>query len=282
MNNNILSCKVSFYNQNEFNLIKLINNEYNEYVEWQNLYNEQVIYSKFEINYIYSYGEFLENKWKLKIKYDLINPSLFSNPNKALLDILVNNEESTAICEFYYLYTYLICEPTYTIQNENDIIEIVGNTTPNFGTIYWNKKLNSNQKKFNNLKLNMEYSYINYNIIDNKIYFYIRGYTSKENIYEVIENSKINIEVLINSNGKIEKIKSICLTNDIDAFKESFVSLSCFMDYSYDLNAAYISIDSNGFSNDIEFENKKENILIYISDNNSDNSESNTNSDNNV
>ena len=284
MDNNILYCEVLYNYQNEFNEIKLLNIKNNGYVEWQNLDNEKEIYSKCKLKYIFSYGEFSENKWKLNIKYELINPAHLSNTNKLLLDILVNEEEATAICDVYYLYNYLICESTHNNQNENDVIEISGNTTPNFGTIYWNQNLESDQKKLNELKLNLEYSSISYGIRNNRINFYIKGHTSKENYYEIIENSKINIEILVNTTGSIEKTNSICLTNDIDASKGSYVYLSCSSDYTYDINTIYLSIDSNGFSNDVEFENKKENILFYSSynyNNGNDNKENNINSDNN-
>ena len=282
MENNILSCEVLYSYQNEYNEIKLLNNKNNEYIEWENLDNVQEIYSKCELKYIYSYGEFSENKWKFNIKYELINPSYLSNTNKVLLDILVNNEESTAVCEIYDLYTYLICESTHSNQNENDTIEIAGNATPNLGTIYWNKNLETNQKKFDVLKLSMEFSSISYNVKNNKIYFYIKGYTSKENDYEIIENSKINVEILVNNNETFEKINSVCSTGDIDASKGSYVYLSCSTDYRYEINSIYLSIDSNGFSNDIEFENKKENIIFYdineynaVNDNKSSNKDKN-------
>ena len=142
--------------------------------------------------------------------------------------------------------------------------------------------METNQKKFDVLKLSMEFSSISYNVKNNKIYFYIKGYTSKENDYEIIENSKINVEILVNNNETFEKINSVCSTGDIDASKGSYVYLSCSTDYRYEINSIYLSIDSNGFSNDIEFENKKENIIFYdineynaVNDNKSSNKDKN-------
>ena len=265
MDNNILYCEVLYYYQNEFDTIKLVNSYYNENVEWTNLNYEQDIYSKHIIKYIYSYGEFSDYKWKFNIKYELKSSNKMATSSKMLLDILVNDKESTAICEDYYFYTYLICEPTHTDQDEGDVIKIVGNETPNQGTIFWYEKLTNEQQIINKLKLSIEYSSISSYMGYSELTFYINGYRDKESQYEIIDNSKISIEVLINkTNGEIEKYNSICLTNgDIYAGLGSNVKLTCTIDPIYNLNQAYISIDSNGFSKDIEFTNKNENILIY-------------------
>ena len=263
LNDDILLCEVISENQNEYNEIKLLNNKNNEYVDWENFENDvQNIYSKIIIKFIHAYGGFYDNKWKIYIKSEFINPSQLSN--KVLLDIKVNNKESTAICEEYYYYKYLICESTHEMQSKSDIIEIEGSANPNLGSVYWEKPLTNEQRKINGLNLNINYdSFTKYSNNDN-LYFYISGNTYEESEFEIIENSEVEIEVLINkTNGIIEMTNSICLTNDISTNEGSYVYLTCSLENINDVNDAYININSKGNSKDINFQNQKENIRIY-------------------
>ena len=141
--NNILSCESytnSYYYSDES--VYLTSYQNNKYVQWTNSFSDTPIYVNLSIRVISVSGIFANNVWKFVIKYENIgeNEKNYYYDNHALLDILVNNEQSTALCTISY-NNYLKCESNHYYQSINDIIKLPEENEPISGTIYLTEEL---------------------------------------------------------------------------------------------------------------------------------------------
>ena len=270
--NNILSCESytnSYYYSDES--VYLTSYQNNKYVQWTNSFSDTPIYVNLNIRVISVSGIFANNVWKFVIKYENIgeNEKNYYYDNHALLDILVNNEQSTALCTISY-NNYLKCESNHNYQSINDIIKLPEESEPISGTIYLAEELTEEQKIIKPTELT-----ININYIEDKYYsggklkFSISSYIEGE-----VSNGFTEIEILINNtNNEISTSRAIC---EIKNNYEYYIVLVCtsINDVSsHDLTK--IKVDSSGYSklvkiiyNDIQDLNINTDRNIYYNPNN--------------
>ena len=260
LNNNILFCQVKKDDQTIKNNIKLINNSENTFLKWTNLPEIVDMYMTYEINFINVYGGFHQDKWKFNIYHESLNQQTKIYDNYVLLDILVNNFESTALCKITY-NSFLKCVSNHENQQKNDIIKIAGNITPNLGTVYFNKKLENYQKNINFLILRIEYESVENEIKDNKFEFTIKGKLNEELDNEIEKDTITQIEVI----SYYAKTEVVCLTNNIKKEILYIVYLYCSTETENipDIDNVSINIGENGFSKYVNF-NLNQNIVIRV------------------
>ena len=226
LDNNLLICEVMYEEQNIFNEIQLKNNKQNKLFKWINLPDVLDLYMSYEMKFINAYGGFHDNKWKFNIYHKSINQFQKIYDKNVLLDILVNDQESTALCEITFS-SFLKCVSNHKNQKINDDIKIAGNVNPNLGTVYFSESLTDEQKVIKPINLYINYdSSIGY-ISNNKFRFDIKGSLAESIKYEIEEGTITEIEVLINKDGQDFSKDVICLTNNINAIKGSYVFLVC-------------------------------------------------------
>ena len=282
MNNYILLCEPLYIGQKISHSLYLKYNKESNYVEWTNLKDYEPIYFIYEINFINSYGGFYRNKWKFNLKYNdpYERTEKFTYKN-VLLDILVNNEESTASCEIE-IYSFLKCVSNHANQNKYDIIKIIGNKEPKLGTVYFYKYLSDEQKAINPVKLSIEDFYIKSHKNRNIVYFDIKGNLAYSLNSEIEKETITELEVIIIKKDKKEiKSRAPCSTDRIYPEKGSSLYLVCIVDEEVlDNEKVKVNYDYNGNSKFVQFKIKNyQNIWIdYF---NSDNWEENGQSDNN-
>ena len=278
INFKILACSVNYNKQNINNNIQLKNNRKNKDITWINLDDILDIYMSYEIKFINAYGGFHNNKWRFNIYHKPTNQKVKIYDKNVLLDILVNNKESTALCEITYS-SFLKCVSNHINQNKNDIIKIAGDVNPNLGTVFFSEGLREEEKAIKPLNLDINYDFA-YGYMDNNMYkFDIRGSLANKINYEVEEETITEIEVLINNNSKEDKKDSICLTNNLKEKKGSYVYLTCEIEEKFSQTKKLaINVDNTGTSKYVKF-NQKENIPINMIEDEDENIEGD-NSDN--
>ena len=253
INDKILSCIVNYPKQNINNEIKLKNNKKNDSFKWINLDDTLDIYMSYQIKFINVYGGFHENKWKFNIYYKLTDKTKKIYDKNVLLDILVNNQESTALCELTYS-SFLKCISNHENQNKNDNIKILGDINPNLGTVSFLERLTDDEKIIKPINLNINYDNIYGYMNKNKYQFDIRGNLAKTINHEIEEETFTQIEVLVNSNNKETKKDAICLTNNIKRKQGNYVFLACEIEEAISGNEKVtINMDNNGLSKYVKF-----------------------------
>ena len=276
-NNYVLSCIVNYNSQRINNEIKLRNNRGREYLIWSNLPDLLDIYMSYDITFIKAYGGFHENKWRFNIYHEPYNQIRTFNNINVLLDIKVNDEGSTALCQIINS-KFLNCVSRHDNQNENDEIQIAGNTSPDLGTVYFSQNLNNQQKTFEPVPLEIKYEsvqgYRDKN--NNKLEFSITGNLANDISYEIGDETITEIEIkIIKSNAEEIESNTICLTNNIQTQKNSYVYLSCYVEENVMENdQVLINVDENGDSHYVKFL-PAESISISISDVNNNNNNNN-------
>ena len=121
-NNNILVCEINNNNQDQFSIIKIVN-EYNNDIVWNNLPDILPLYYEEEFKFINIDGGFINKKWTFNINYESVKKKKKMYNNYYLLDITINNIESYAICESTFS-SFLKCIVNYDYQSINDIVKI--------------------------------------------------------------------------------------------------------------------------------------------------------------
>jgi hypothetical protein len=267
-NNNVLSCIVNSNTQRINNEIKLKNNRGREYLIWSNLSDLLDIYMSYDIKFIKAYGGFHENTWRFNIYHEPYNQIRTFNNINVLLDILVNDRKSTALCQIINS-KFLNCVSRHDNQNKNDKIQIEGNTSPDLGTVYFSQNLNNDQKTFEPVPLEIKCDSVqgHRNKNNNKLDFSITGNLANDINYEIGDETITEIEVkIIKSNGEEIESNTICLTNNIQTKKNSYVYLSCYVEENVMENdQTLINVDENGNSHYVKFL-PAESISINISD----------------
>ena len=270
-NSNILSCLVNYNSQNIQNEIKLRINPERVYLKWSNLPNLLDIYMSYDIQFNNVYGGFHENKWKFIIHFQQLNQALTINNKNVLLDIIVNGQDSTALCQIVNSL-FLNCVSNHSHQNKGDQITIAGNTSPNLGTVYFNPSLNNEQKSFGPVNLEIKYESVQgyRDTQNNKLSFSITGNLANDITYEIGDQTitKIKIKITKSNEDEIEA-DAICLTNNIKKVKNSYIYLSCNVEESI-MEKDSVMINENGYSNNVKFL-PPESISIDISSVNSGN-----------
>ena len=96
----ILNCAITSNEQSINDEIKLIIDSENNKLVWTNLPEAINMYIDYQIKFINVYGGYYNNKWNFDI-YNEINEGIQADIKgyKIILNILVNNAESTASCE---------------------------------------------------------------------------------------------------------------------------------------------------------------------------------------
>ena len=220
----------------------------------------------------------MENSWKFNIKYELSQGSFntYYYSKHVLLDIIVNNEKSTALCQISYDYSNLLeCQSNHNNQNKNDKIIISNITSPIRGTVYITKELPESQKEIKPIELNVNLIEITSPIYNKKFGFSIVGYLPND--YYSTAGTFTEIEVLINKTNGVEKTsRAGCeITYDYYYFdyeyyynKDNYVLIKCVTDeeiYLNDIAKINLNLNSEGYSKSIKFSLTKENqdLTIY-------------------
>ena len=244
-NNNILTCELNSKNviQDQFSIIKIINDYNNNEIVWINLPEVLTIYN--------------ENQFRLI--------DIHAYNNFYLLDILVNNNiESTAICESTYS-SFLKCVADYENQNINDKILIDVNKDPKLGTITFQKLQVEPQKIIDYVTFSINYEinsgYLNQN---DKLEIIIEGILQKNLEYDIEEDTITMIELVkYNKSGNKNYYDISCATNNIKKNKGSYVYMICETELSIDNDKIEINIDENKYSKYVQF-SQLTNIEIIV------------------
>lgn len=261
-NTNILNCKISRYTEenddSSYHNLCIINKLENAYVQWSNFNEEMPVYLSSNFSYIEAYGYFRENKWKLYVKVNELIMKYYEN--YLLLDIYVNNQSTTALCNHHY--PVLICEYKYDYQRRNDIIKIRGETTPYLGTISFSEDLNEDQKLIKPANFSIYFRDIYSKLYSNntlyfRIYYnYLNGLKNKYNILT-------EIEIIIFRENDEEIISKVSCEN-IDYSTK----LQCYPEIKiYPCEEIKIYVNSLGYSGSVRiYPNNNTNIFIDTSD----------------
>ena len=262
LTNNILSCQLTQDSQTFKNIIQLHNNNQNTYLKWKNLPEIVDMYMTYKIQLINVYGGFHENKWKFNIYHKAIGQKVKIYDNYVLLDILVNNLESTALCKITS-HSFLKCVSNHKNQKINDVVKISGNETPNLGTVYYKDSLNDDEKNINPVSLPVKYNSVSDDIANYEFQFVIKGSLSKSIGDEVEEETYTEIEVVAVTNETETKLDAICLTNYIlpDAYSTVYLYCATELDVAFN-DSLVVNVDSKGYSKYIKFSPIK-NITIF-------------------
>ena len=254
--NNILLCESLSYSYYSSNTIYLTNNNANAYAQWDNLVNNEHIYVNYYINLENAFGCLMENKWKFNVKYGFNEHSERNYINNyVLLDILVNDIESTAICKISDNYI-LKCECNYNNQNANDIIKIVGNEEPYSGTVYFGEILDETTKLIKPAELTIDLVSIDYDFYSNKLDFYIEGTMDYSTVNKAATFTEI--EILINkTNGNPITSRASC---EISYYQYESGNHGVFLDCSA---SNYISRD-DGVKINIDLEGKSKYVNFIL------------------
>jgi hypothetical protein len=253
LNTNILSCQLNQDSQTFENRIQLHNNKQNSNLKWKNLPDIVDMYMTYKIQLINAYGGFHENKWKFNIYHEAIGQKEIIYDNYVLLDILVNNSPSTALCKITS-HSFLKCASNHENQKKDDVVKISGNKTPNLGTVYYEEALNDEEKNINPVSLPVKYSSASYEVVGNEFQFVIKGSLSKSIDDEVEEETYTEIEVVSVKDENEKKIDVVCLTNYIlpDAYSTVYLYCATQEDVS-DSDSLAVNVDNKGFSKYIKF-----------------------------
>ena len=262
LNSNILLCQVKKSEQNVKNRIKLINNKQNTFIEWKNLPDVVEMFMIYEINFIEAYGGFHENHWKFNINHEALNQEEQIYENYVLLDILVNNLESTALCEIT-ASSFLKCISNHENQQKSDVIKISGDKIPKLGTVSFQENLNDEQKIINPLTLRIIFQSLESEINDNNFKIVIKGKLNEDLENEIEKDTVTEIEII----SKETKSEAVCITNEIKPLIGYIVYLSCSLEIEKipDLDDVSINIGQNGFSKYVHL-NTNDNIIITKKD----------------
>ena len=260
--NKILVCQAKKSEQNIKNRFKLINNMQNSFLKWTNLFEVVDMFLKYEINFINVFGGFHENKWKFNVYHEAINQQTQIYDNYVLLDILVNDLESTALCEITFS-SFLKCVANQENQQKEDIIKIAGNKMPNLGTVYFEQNLNDDEKNINPLTLRIKFESVESEINGDNFEFLIKGRLNEDLDNNIEKDTVTGIEII----SKGVKTEVVCLTNDIKPIQIYIVNLFCSTkkENVLDLEDISIVIGQNGFSKYIHL-NTNDNIYIKKKD----------------
>ena len=259
-NNNILACEINNKNQDQFSIIKIIN-EYNDDIVWINLPDILTLYYEEEFKFINMNGGFINKKWTFNIYYEPVNKNKKMYNNNYLLDVTINNIESYAICESTYS-SFLKCIVNYNDQNINDIVKININKEKKLGTLNFQKIQIEPEKSINYASFSINYSlnlgYINQN--DN-LEIIIEGTLQRNMEYDLEEDTLTMIELVKYINEGKNYYDVICSTNNIKKEKGSYIYMICETDLSIDNNKIEINIGSDRYSKFVQF-SQKNNIEI--------------------
>ena len=238
------------------NRISLIKNEQNTFIKWTNLPDIVNMFMTYEITFINVYGGYHENQWKFNIYHEALNQQIYDN--YVILDILVNDLQSTALCEITSS-SFLKCVSNHENQQKTDVVKIAGNQIPVLGTVYFEQELTEEEKNINPLTLKLKFESIESDIIDNNFEFSIKGRLN-ENLEDNIEKDTITEIEIMSGETKTEVV---CLTNSITPIMNYVVYLSCStkVENVPDLEEISINIGQNGFSKYVHF-NSNDNIII--------------------
>ena len=260
--NNILKCEINCDDQDQFNTIKIIKS-YNNHIVWNNLPDILTLYYSNEYLFNYIYGGFYEGKWKFNIKYEQLDNTKKIYNNNALLDILVNGKESTAICTITYS-SFLKCVANYENQNKDDKIIFDVNKEPILGSIKFNKLQVEPQKNINYVSFSLKYeNSLGYANQNDYLEILIEGTLLKGLDYELEEDTITMIELVKYKYGNQINYDISCLTNNIKKEKGSFVYLICTTDLVFDNNKIEIKIDNDGYSKYVKFSQKTNIEILY-------------------
>jgi hypothetical protein len=257
LKNKNLECEINKNGQTLQNEIKLVKNKQNADLFWINLPDIVDMYINYKIKYINSYGGFHDNTWKFNIYHEAIDQTRKLYDVKVLLDILVDNVESTALCEISFA-SFLKCVSQHKNQNKNNIIKIPANSSPKKGTVFFEPNLDG-EKQINPISLSINYESID-SFVKNNIYqFTIKG-TLEDNIeYEIEDDTVTGVEILEDGNPK----EVACLTNEIRKDKGSKVEITCLIKENIsNNNNVVVNIDDNGFSKYVKFNNPPDQMVI--------------------
>ena len=265
-NNNILTCEIdgTYAIQDQFSIIKLINDYNNNDIVWINLPEVLTIYNENEFRLIDIHGGFYNKRWNFNIYFVPKNKDKIQYNNFYLLDILVNNNiESTAICESTYS-SFLKCVADYENQNINDKILIDVNKDPKLGTITFQKLQVEPQKIIDYISFSINYEFNSgYRNENDKLEIIIEGTLQKNLEYDIEEDTVTMIE-LVKYNKKNKNYYDIsCVTNNIKKNKGSYVYMICETELYIDNNKIEINIDENKYSKYVQF-SQMTNIEIII------------------
>ena len=273
---NLLICESLYNYQTNKDFVCLRYDKKSENVEWKNLSDGQKIYVFFNIKYVDLVAKF-ELKWELRILYEPVL-NLYQmdyEPHYALIDILINEKESTAECEISTFYEELICQCDYDNQSINDRIKLMGNKNPKSGTVSFYNELSENQKSIKPYKISIKnFAIRSYKNKNNILYISITGDLSNSTLYE---STITEIEVIITKIDKRQiKSRATCSLSKASLYLDIDVSLYCQVDEKVlDNEVVKIKVDNYGFSKYVRFvyldeqnNNINKNILInYLNDN---------------
>ena len=259
----ILNCAITSNEQSINDEIKIIIDSENNKLVWTNLPDAVNMYMDYQIKFINVYGGYYNNKWNFNI-YHEINEDIQADIKgyKILLNILVNNAESTASCEIISK-SCMKCVSNHENQNQNDIIKIVRKTEHNLGYVYLLEDLSSEQKDMKPLTLNINFNKVQARVnSENVLALEIDGKLSNKIDHPIEKDTLTKIEILIKENETSEKKEVNCFTDYIGKEKGNDVILKCQFNILGD-EEFEISVDANGFSKNVHF-NLVKNIKINI------------------
>ena len=232
----------------ENDILISLNNIKSDYssITWTETPNLLDIYMKLELNVeLVNKLSFdsKNNKWS----FQMIISYIFNVPNNAKIkiDLIYNNEESTATCIFKKEYPYkFICTPDNSLQNENDVFSISLNKK--IGTIsYTNDAKILIFKKFGKLTFDKAYDL---KFEENKWKFKIK---LTEN------NLKIHDSIIIDIYHKGTQSTAYCIMDEDNL-------LSCESLYNTQSNDDYVCLRYDKKSETVEWQNLEDYEVIYI------------------
>ena len=231
---------------------------FHQHINYKNFPDELTLYSAYKIEYISCNGGFYEGKWLFNIYHSIPASTKKIYNNFVLLDILVNDVESTAICEVTYS-SFLKCVSNHENQQSGDIIKIDTSKAPISGSVIFasNKGIIFISYPEFNMKYDLSYGYSNPN---DKLEIIVEGKLEEEMTNDLEEETPTKIKISQEDND----YDVTCLTNNVKKSKGSYVYLVCPTQLPVDKKSTKIKLDENKKSNNVIFESYYDNEIRFI------------------
>ena len=267
LNGNVLNCEVQGNGQEATNILKIVNNKSNTNFKWYDIPDEVDLYIDYKINLKNVYGGNYKEKWGFYLLYEPTETINFNGQN-VLLDVIINNLQSTALCQINDT-NYLICSPYYN-NNNNQISSIKLSGTKDKGTVEFSNTLTEEQKELKPVSFELNYESKEYKFVNNKLEFTLKGKLGGNIEYKLLENSYTELKITEHISDDSEEQKDVhCITNEINKELNSEVIINCETDINNKKSTIKLHINENDYSgyvkiittlSEIEISNVNDNV----------------------
>ena len=224
--NHVLECNgKASYNPGSGTLIAFQSVKVAGSVTWTNL-KEKYIYIPLSITLTYTgiIGSMFTNQWNFIITATNTNSEAFPGNSRVLIDILHNNEETTALCR-KVKDNYFYCVSNYETQSSTDVIKI--KSAKKYGSVTWSSSFDDITITKNTfMESETQMSFVdanNLNFANGRWGFNIIARSTNPD-----RTKKYKVDIIVTtSSGTTKRSTAYCLLYTIINNPETMLSCSC-------------------------------------------------------